>query len=108
MCLRWHILRSYRFVVEVTFNNNSECPSDLTKKTCKSLSTVEFSTYILKIIRNLNPNKAHGHDMIRIPMLRICDESVCTPLGIIFRSCSENGRFPLEWKKTSVVPVFKK
>ena len=39
----------------------------LTKKTCKSLSTVEFSTYdILKISRNLNPNKTHGHDMTSV------------------------------------------
>ena len=52
-------------------NNNSKLPSVLTKKTCKSLSSVEFSTYnILKIIRNLNPNKAHGHDMISIQMLK--------------------------------------
>ena len=40
-------------------NDNSKLPSVLTKKACQSLSTVEFSTYdILKIIRNLNPNKA--------------------------------------------------
>ena len=52
-------------------NNNSKLPSVLTKKTCKSLSSVEFSTYdVLKIIRNLNPNKAHGHDMISIQMLK--------------------------------------
>ena len=55
-------------------NNNSELPSVLTKKMCKLLSTVEFSTNdILKIIRNLNVNKAPGHDMISIRMLKICD-----------------------------------
>ena len=90
-------------------NNNSKLPSVLTKKTCKSLSSFEFSTYnILKIMRNLNLNKAHGHDMISIWMLKICDESICKPLGITFRSCLENGKFPSEWKKTSVVPVLKK
>ena len=90
-------------------DNSNELPSVLTKKTCKLLSTVEFSTNdILKIIRNLNPNKAYGHDMISIRMLKICDESICKPLSIIFRSCLENGKFPSEWKKTNVVPVFKK
>ena len=90
-------------------NNNSELPSVLTKKTCRLLSTVEFSTNdILKIIRNLNLNKAHGHDMISIQMLKICDESICKPLRIIFRPCLENGKFPSEWKKANVVPVFKK
>ena len=90
-------------------NNNSELPSVLTKKTSKLLCTVEFSTNdILKIIRNLNPNKAHGHDMISIRMLKICDESLCKPLRIIFRSCLENGKFPSEWKKANVVLVFKR
>ena len=41
-------------------------------------------------------------------MLKICDESVCKPLAVIFRSCLENGKFPSEWKKINVVPVFKK
>ena len=68
----------------------------LTRKLCKSLSSVvDFSTYgILKIIRSLNPNKVHGHDMISI-----CDKSTRKPLGIIFRSCYE---------KANVVPLFKK
>ena len=74
-------------------NNNSKLPMILTKKTCKL---------------NLNPNKAHGHDIISIQMLKICDESICKPLRIIFRSCLENGKFPSEWKKANVVPIFKK
>ena len=40
-------------------------------------------------------------------MLKICDESICKPLSIIFRSGLENGKFPLEWKKASVVSIFK-
>ena len=53
-------------------HNNSKLSSVLNKKTCQSLSTVEFSTYdILKIIRNLDANKAHGHHMICIRMLKI-------------------------------------
>ena len=63
---------------------------------CHSLSTVEFTTCdVLKIIRNLNPNKAHGHGMISILMLKICDESICKPLGVIFWSCLQNGKKPM-------------
>ena len=55
-------------------SNNSEPLVPLTKKTHESLSTIDFSTDdILKIIRNLDPNKAHGHDMISIRMIKICD-----------------------------------
>ena len=90
-------------------DNNSKLPSVVNKNTHQSLSTVEFSTYdILKIIRNLDPNKAHGDDMISIRMLNICDESICKPLGIIFRSCLENGKFPSQWEKANMIPVFKK
>ena len=41
-------------------------------------------------------------------MLKIFDEFICKPLSIIFQSYLENGKFPSEWKKTNVVPVFKK
>ena len=41
-------------------------------------------------------------------MLKLCNEFICKPLGIIFRSCLENGKFPSEWKKANVVPAFKK
>ena len=46
-------------------NTNSNLPSVLSKETHKLLSTIHFtSDEILKIIKNLDPNKAHGHDMI--------------------------------------------
>ena len=64
--------------------------------------------YIAKIIRNLDPNKADGHDMIGIHMLKLCGNTVYKPHQLIFRSCIENGKFPSEWKKANVVPVHKK
>ena len=42
---------------------------------------------ILKIIRKLNVNKAHGHDDISIRMLKICDSVITEPLSIIFKNC---------------------
>ena len=75
----------------------------------KSLSTVEFSTYdILKIIVNLNPNKAHGHDMKSIGILKICGKFISKLLGIIFQSGLDNGKFRSEWQKANVVPILKK
>ena len=90
-------------------SSNRELPVILTRKTHESLSTIDFSTDdILKIIRNLEPNKAHGHDMISIRMNKICDTSICRPLELIFQACLESGKFPSEWKKANVVPVHKK
>ena len=43
----------------------------------ESQTAISFSNYdILKIIRNLDPNKAHGHNMISIRMVKICDDSI--------------------------------
>ena len=90
-------------------NNNSKFPLAYTKKTGKSLSSLEFSTYdILKKIEILTHNKAHCHNMISIRMLKICDQSIFKLWKIIFQPCSENGKFPWEWKKANVVPAFKK
>ena len=77
--------------------------------THKSLSTIHFtSDNILKIIKNLDPNKAHRHDMISIRMIKICDAFTGKLLELIFRSCLENGKFPTEWKKANVVLAYKK
>ena len=60
------------------------------------------------MIKILDSNKSHGHDNISVRMLKICGVSVCKPLEIIFRTCLNHGKFPEEWKKANVVPVFKK
>ena len=41
-------------------------------------------------------------------MIKICDSYICKPLKLIFQSCLESEKFPIEWKKVNVVPVHKK
>ena len=53
--------------------NSSKLPLHLHYLTDNHLSSVSFSQDdIAKIIQNLDPNKAHGHDNISICMLKIC------------------------------------
>ena len=79
-------------------------PPIFKKKTGKSISTVTFtSDDITTLIRNLDRDKAHGHDMLSIRMLKLCCKSICKPLDLIFQSCIKHGKFPTEWKKTNVV-----
>ena len=79
------------------------------KHTNNILDTIIFSKEdICKIIKNLDPNKAHSHDMISIRMIKLCGISICKPLEIIFQNCLRSGKFPSEWKKANVVPTFKK
>ena len=63
---------------------------------------------ILKIIRSLNPNKAHGWDEISIRMIKLSDVALVTPLKIIFTNCLRCGVFPEIWKCANVEPVHKK
>ena len=78
-------------------NNTSPRPTDSLKRTNNCLSTISFTKDdIAKIIKNLDPNKAHGHDMISIRMLKTCGESVLKPLEPIFKLCIESGKFPIE------------
>ena len=57
-------------------------------------------TEIVQTINNQNSNKAHGHDMISIRILKLCAEAVCRPLN--------TGKFPSEWEKGNIVPIHKK
>ena len=70
-------------------------------KNHKLLSTIYFtSDDILKIIKNPDPNKTHGHDMISIQIIKI--------LELTFQSCLENGRLPTERKNANAVLAHKK
>ena len=90
-------------------NNSNVLPNNLAELTNESLDTVNFSSDdISKIINNLDPNKAHGHDMLSIRMLKLCWNSICKPLSIIFNDSLKEGKFPFDWKKTHVVPVHNK
>ena len=57
------------------------------------------SNNIFDIIQQLDPNKAHRHDMISIWMLKSCGKSICRLLELTFNECILNGVFPSEWKK---------
>ena len=89
--------------------NNSSLPANLTFENENILSTFDFSTRdIVKFIKVLDPNKAPGHDVMSIRMIKLCATSISKPLHILFRNCLENESFPNEWKKASIVPAYKK
>ena len=78
-----------------SISNNSVLPSSKCFITDKRLTTINFNKDdILKIIRNLNVDKSHGHDDISIRMLKICDLMVTQPLSILLNNCVNCGIFP--------------
>ena len=65
--------------------NDSKLPSNQIYLTQSRLVSLNFNEdEILKIIRALNPHKAHGYDVISIGMIKICDKSLLEPLIILF------------------------
>ena len=64
--------------------NTSQLPTDFRKRTNNCFSAIPFTEDdIAKIIKFLDPNKAHGHDMISIRMLTICGELILKSLELI-------------------------
>ena len=76
------------FVDQCTpLKNNIVLPTKQLFLTQARLGTLDFNEgEILKIIRVLNINIAHGHDDISIRMIKICDESLLKPLSILFKN----------------------
>ena len=90
-------------------SNNSVLPTNLPQLTKKCPDLIHFPrSDIAKIIIHLDPNKAHGHDMLSIRMIKLCGNSICKPLSIIFNDCLNKGKFSHEWKKAKVLPGHKK
>ena len=87
--------------------NNRKIPSEYSRKSNESLSSITFEiNNIEKIMKSLDRSKSHGHNMLSIGMLKLCGESIYKTLNLVFKSCLGTDQCPSDWKKD--VPVFKK
>ena len=92
-----------------TLKNNSSLPVNQIFLTQSRLTSIDFhEDELLKIIRALNINKAHGHDDISIRMIKICDKSLIKPLTFLFKTSLRSSHYPDIWKKSNIIPVHKK
>ena len=66
------------------------------------------SEVIFQLIKNLDPNKAHGHDEISVKILKLCAPSICKPFTLLFENCLISGESPNVWEKSNTVRVHKK
>ena len=89
--------------------SNSVLPSSSIPVTDQCLANIEFTKDDVKrIVCKLDPNKAHGHDMISFRMLKMSGGAIIEPLFKIFKNCLKCGIFPDDLKKGNIVPIFKK
>lgn len=102
------IFNSY-FANQCKILENGSIIPELMYKTNKRVKDISFSNSDLsKIIKDLNPNKAHGFDNISIKMIQMCGDSILPPLKMIIESAITSGSFPDSWKKGNIIPVHKK
>ena len=75
--------------------NNSVLPSSTIPVTDQYLANIEFTKDDIKrIICKLDPNKAHGHDMISIRMLKMSGDAIIELLFKISENCLKCRIFP--------------
>ena len=56
----------------------------------------------------INPSSAMGPDSVHLALLKHCSTNLAYPLFKIFTISTNSGEIPDVWKKSSVVPIFKK
>ena len=94
------------FANQFSIISDSSLPKEI--NTVKSEYTTFNENDIMKVLNALDVKKAHGHNYVSIQMLKICGESVCRPLAIIFQICLNQGKFPKIWKKETLLRFIKK
>ena len=68
-----NIFNKYFVSQRTTINNNSVLHWTLNHLTDDKLSFFSISSEVIfQLIKNLDPNKAHGHDEISVKMLKLC------------------------------------
>ena len=83
--------------------NNSVLPDSVHYTSTARFYSINFiNVDILKIIKSLNANKAHGHSDISNRMIKLCGQSIVKHLAIIFKNCIDSGIFPDIWKKSNI------
>ena len=89
-------------------NNDSGLPELTFGSDCRINDFLIQHDNVIKIIRDLNPAKAHGYDDISIRMIKMCAVSIVVSLIIIYNKALTTSVYLNIWKRRNVVPVHKK
>ena len=63
---------------------------------------------VVELLKNLKPYKASGPDEIPVYLLKETSKEIAPALTFIFQASLQQSSIPSDWKKTNVVPLFKK
>lgn len=83
--------------------------SDNDTSTNHVLHNVEItSSYIFKLLKQLDIKKGAGSDGIPPSFFYFCSKTLAAPIAQIFNRCLSVGYFPNIWKTAHIVPIYKK
>jgi len=63
---------------------------------------------ILKLLRDLNTQKASGPDALPTRILKETAKEITPALALIFQHSYDTGHVPTDWKNANITAVFKK
>ena len=63
---------------------------------------------LLKLLTNLDPNKANGPDSVPAKFLKTCAHEVVDIYVTLFQASLDQGIVPPDWKEGNIVPLYKK
>lgn len=73
------------------------------------ISSVEVTEEeVIKLLKNLQPDKSPGPDSIHPRILKECATQIAGPLTTLFHTSLREGKIPEAWKEANVSPIFKK
>ena len=59
------------------------------------------------VLRSLDMKKAVGPDGVSPYLLKYCCDELCHPVCLLFRYVCRSGEFPLSWKVSHIISVYK-
>ena len=63
---------------------------------------------VLKLLININPNKATGPDGIPGRLLKLCANELVEVFQLLFQASLDQGSVPNDWKRADITPLYKK
>ena len=63
---------------------------------------------VIKLLKNLKPHKAAGHDEIPLMLFKKAADEIAPAITLLFQASLNQGNTPSTWRKALVVPNFKK
>ena len=97
------------FLTHSTLDDSNEPDPDDTVRTNQTLTSLKIlEKDVSDLIKSLDTNKATGPDNISQKMLKEARDAITPSLTKLFNMSLDLAKYPSQWKRAHVLPIFKK